>query len=309
LHGLNTGTTTTDNGAQESESIREFQCPCGECLLETYLQDGCPKSRIPYLGITTLSEEDKETLKFLLKEDTQKIINSFTKLSNKTCDSLIQQEKEKRLTVDKLIRVAVSFDPSLRDELKELNSIDQVFTNLTPNMSFFNHKVLEGIIETLGDEDNKKNLAGYLKEFVEFCKRKVFEVEPGLCTCGRSLSKIKGRKPFAVVLPIGKNTIRKLEDAVNIKDTLIKDLGVPPATLHLHRIDEGSIILVFSVPDSIAEKLFPLSKEKIALLRVKGMILFIPKDLKSETSQVCLFRPFFTSRNNNIVYILYRWKM
>ena len=83
----------------------------------------------------------------------------------------------------------------------------------------------------------------------------MFEVEPGRCTCGQRLSKLKQRKLFAVVLPTGEGTmLRKLGDAVNIKETLAEILDVPPATLHLHQIDtcRGSIILVFSVPDSIA---------------------------------------------------------
>jgi hypothetical protein len=41
-------TTTTDCKAKKSESDIKFECPCGECSLETYLQRGCPKSCIPY---------------------------------------------------------------------------------------------------------------------------------------------------------------------------------------------------------------------------------------------------------------------
>ena len=275
----------TDSEAEaESESIIKFQCPCGKCSLETYLQDGCPKSCIPFLGMTTLSKGDQENLNFILKEDTKQIMQSFAHLSNRTCDSLIQQE----VTVDKLVRVVVTSNPSLRDELKKAKSINEVFTDLAPEMSFFNHTMLANIIEELGDKDDKIRLSNYSKEFEEFCKRKVFEVEPGLCTCGRSLYKIKGRKLFAVVLPTGKETmLRNFGNAMNIKETLAKVLGVPPATLHLHRIDRGSIILVFSVSDSIADELFPLPKEKLAFLKGKGMVLFVPQDFNSESHQVC----------------------
>jgi hypothetical protein len=167
-------------------------------------------------------------------------------------------------------------------------------------MSFFNHKTLAEIINELGDPDDKDRLADYSKEFTEFCKRKVFEVEPGRCTCGQRLSKLKRRKLFAVVLPTGEATmLQKLGDAVSIKETLAEVLGVPPATLHLHRIDRGSVILVFSVPESIAEELFPLPKEKLALLKAKGKILFVPQDLKYEASEVCHFWPFSMIVNNN----------
>jgi hypothetical protein len=289
----------TDSEAEESESDIQFECPCGECSLEAYLQDGCPKSYIPYLGMTTLSKEDQENLNYILKQDTKKIMQSFTNLSNKTCDSL----KRQGVTVDNLVRVAVHSNDSLRDELKKSKSIDEIFTDLAPEMSFFNHKLLANIIKELGNENDKMHLIDYSKEFGEFCKRKVFEVEPGCCTCGQRLSKIKGRELFAVVLPTGDKTIlQKLGDAMNIKETLAEVLGVPPATLHLHRIDRGSIILVFSIPDSIAEELFPLPKEKLALLKAKGMILFVPRDLKSGSNQVDI-NTFFGINNVNCVHI------
>jgi hypothetical protein len=96
-------TTDHDCNVKESESDIKFECPCGECLLETYLKDGCSKSCIPYLGKTTLSEEDQENLNYILKKDTRKIMDSFARLSNRTCDSL----KRQGVTVDNLVRVAV----------------------------------------------------------------------------------------------------------------------------------------------------------------------------------------------------------
>ena len=274
--------TMTDCDAKESES-RIFQCPCGECSLETYLLDGCPKSCIPYLEMTTLSKKDQENLNYMLPNDTEKIMESFADLLNRTCDSL----KWQGVTVDNLVRVAVNSDSSLHDQLIGSTSVDQVFTHLAPEISFFNHEILARIINVLGNKGDNDRLADYSKEFKEFCKRKVFEVEPGHCTRGQRLSKLKRRTLFAVVLPTGGGTIlQKLGDAMNIKETLAEILAIPLVTLHLHRIDKGSIILVFSVPDSIADELFPLPEEQIALLKLKGMVLFVSEDLKSETSQV-----------------------
>jgi hypothetical protein len=297
----------TGSEAKESESDIEFQCPCGKCTLETYLQHGCPKSCIPYLGMTTLSEEDQENLNYILKMDTRKIMDSFAHLSDRTCDSL----KRQGVRVDKLLRMAINSNPSLRDELIKSKSIDEIFAHLAPEMSFFNHEILASIIKEYGGEDDRMHLIEYSKEFGEFCKRKVFEVEPGRCTCGQRLSKIKGRKLFAVVLPTGEETLQNLHDAVRIKKTLADVLGVPPATLHLHRIDRGSVILVLSVPDSIAEELFRLPKEKLALLKAKGMVLFVPQDSKYESSEVCRFWPFFHDMIviNNVVCTYYRWKI
>ena len=287
-------TTTPDCEAKESESDIQFQCPCGKCSLETYLQNGCSQSCIPYLGMTTLSKMDKEDLNFILKKDTKKIMNSFNTLFNKTCDSLIQQE----VAVERLVRVAVGFDPSLRNELKKSKSINEVFIDLAPEMSFFNHEILANIIDVLGDKDDKERLVHYSKDFQEFCKRKIFEVQPGCCTCGKRLSKLKQRKCFAVVIPKDEKGFENLEDAVSIKETLSDVLCVPLASLHLHRIDKGCIILVFSVPDSIAQELFPLPKEKLALLREKGVVLFVPQDLTYEPNQVYAFLIFSREYDN-----------
>ena len=215
-------------------------------------------------------------------------MESFCNLSDNTCDSL----KRQGVTVDNLVRVAVTSNSSLHDKLTGSTSVDQVFTHLAPEMSFFNHETLAKIIDELGDTDDKDCLSEYSKEFKEFCRRKIFEIEPGHCTCGQQLSQLKRRKLFAVVLP-GERTLQNLGDVVSIKETLADDLDIPLDTLHLHRIDRGSIILVFSVPDSIAEELFPLPKEKLALLRVKGMLLFVPKYLKLESNLVCFFLDFF----------------
>ena len=284
MHFLSLGqipeTTTTDCEAKESESDIQFHCPCGECSLETYLQDGCPKSYIPYFGMTTLSKADQEDLNYILEKDTKRIMDSFTDLSNATCNSL----KRQGVTVDNLVRVAISSNSSLHDKLIGSTSVDLVFAHLFPEMSFFNHESLAKIIDELGDQKNKDRLADYSKEFKEFCKRKVFEVNPGRCACEQYLSQLKGRKLFAVVLPTDKEMLQNFGDAARIKKKLADVLSVSPAALHLHRIDRGSVILVFSVPDSIAEKLFPLSKEKLALLRLQGMVIFVPQDSKP---QVC----------------------
>jgi hypothetical protein len=229
--------------------------------------------------MTTLSKEDQEDLNYILEKDTTKIMDSFADLSNATCNSLIRE----RVAVDKLVRVAVISNSSLHDKLIGSTSVDQVFTHLAPEMSFFNHETLAKIIHELGDQADNDRLADYSKEFIKFCKRKVFEVEPGRCTCGQRLSQLKRRKLFAVVLPTGEEALQNLGDAVSIKKKLADVIGVSPAALHLHRIDRGCVILVFSVPDSIAEELFPLPKEKLALLKEKGMVLFVPK---SETNQV-----------------------
>ena len=175
-------TTTTDYEAKESESDIQFQCPCGKCSLETYLEDGCPQSCIPYLGMTSLSKEDQENLNYILKKDTKKIMKSFAHLSNRTCDSLIWQE----VTVKKLARVAITSNSSLHDKLTGSVSVDQVFADLAPEMSFFNHETLAEIIDELGDPDDRDRLADYLKSLRSFVSGKCLKSNQAVVLVGNA---------------------------------------------------------------------------------------------------------------------------
>ena len=51
---------STDQKQDEFSEV-VFQCPCGKCTLEFYLNNGCPKthsSPYPYLKLSKLFEDD-----------------------------------------------------------------------------------------------------------------------------------------------------------------------------------------------------------------------------------------------------------
>ena len=246
-----------------------------------YLKNGCPKSCIPYLGMpVNLSQGDKQNLKYALNKDTTKLCDSFRDLSDSTCDSLIKRN----IKLDRLIRVAINHDKSLQLNSKSVKSMDEAFTVLAKSMSFFNHKLLANIIKKLGDESDKQRMLKYSEEFNHYCKRKVFEIEPGNWAGGESLPEVKGKQLFAVV--VSSFMIQTLGDTEIIIETLADILDIQPAALHIHRIDKGSVILVFSVPNYIADEIFPLSRNKISQLKAKGIMIFVPSSLNPENSQV-----------------------
>ena len=257
-----------------------FKCPCGECSLMVYLKNGCPKSRIPYLGMpVNLSVGDKRNLKYALNKDTRKLCESFRDLSDSTCESLITRGIE----LDRLIRVATNHDKSL--QLTSVKSVDEAFTVLAKSMSFFNHKLLSNIIEKLGDENDKQRLVKYSEEFNLYCKRKIFEIDPGTWAGSERFPEaLEGRQLFAVV--VSDFMIEILGDTEVVLETLADILDIQPAALHIHRIDKGSVILVFSVPSSIADEIFPLPQEKISLLKAKGIMIFLPSISKPQNHEV-----------------------
>lgn len=216
---------------KKSVTAVEFLCPCRKCSLKVYLKEGCPKSCFPYLRMASLDKGDIEDMNFLLMKDIKEIMKSFRHLSNETCKSLARQE----VTVDEIIRVAANFDSDTR--LRKLKSIDLAFAALAVKISFFNHDILANIIEELGDNNDEKRLTDYTKQLTQFCKRKVFEVEQGDCTCGYKPSQLQGCKSFAVVLPADdKRIIKYFGDDADTKVKFADILNILPSAFHLHRV-------------------------------------------------------------------------
>ena len=255
-----------------------FRCPCGQCTMETYLKDGCPKSNYPYLEMSKLTRNDKDNLAQILHTHVEDIIERFSDLAITTSESLT----EKKVTVDKLKNVVVQRDKSLSEKLRQATSIDAAFYALGEHWSFFNYEILAFIIKRLGDDDDKKNLDVYTQNFESFCLHKIFEVAPG--TCGHELDHSREGRQLFVVVAI-ESIVSNLGDVKRAQHKMATLLGIDSAQLRVHRIDEGSVILVMSVPDLVAQEIFPLTRDKVARLREEGFTIFIPLTL--ESNPVC----------------------
>lgn len=234
-----------------------FHCPCGKCDLFSYLDNGCPTSsskQFPYLDLSKLDEDDKQDIVQKLSQDTSRIIQSFADLDSSTSQSL----KKQGVCVDALINIALSIgvyvcksdeeDMSVLEgdkrELQGAKSIDAAFIILRNHWSFFDYEILSHIIRHLGSDSDRENLRKYDDKFKLFCERKVTEVSPSIFDQDRQ--KRKRRKYFVVL--VTKSIVHNLKDvkAAERKVASLLDLNV--STLRLHRIDIGSIILVFSIP-------------------------------------------------------------
>ena len=276
------------------DDLEVFHCPCGNCSLESYLEDGCPKSNtdsFPYLDISKLDEDDKEDLMQQLSQDTSDMIMSFAKLFDETCVSL----QEREISVQRVVVRALSLGayesqaiqkPLLSEDEKELKScktVDEVFIVLRPHMSFFNFELLKHITDCkkLCSENDRERMDEYIGKFDVFCKRKVFEVPPGVT--GQPTCKLKKRKRKAFVILMTKHEAEPNLVFVNAaKQKFAKLLKLKPSTLHLHRIDEGSLIFVFSVPSFVARKLFPLKMSVVAKLKNEGFLLLTSPAIKDK---------------------------
>ena len=269
---------------KNGEETEQFQCPCGDCELLTYLDKGCPKTNsescsYPYLPVNTLSEVDREDLIQKLSHDTSQIIKCFANLLSTTSESL----KKRQIPITRLVKMSLDYGayesatnevPLLKeDELKleQATSIDGAFIILRKHMSFFNHGILQHIIEHLGDENDQSKFSDFYDRFVLYCKRKVFEAPPAIfCPSGSEKS---GRKQFIVLA--SRYLIKTLADVNSARSKIATILGLAVSTLRLERIDIGSVILIFSIPGMLSN-VFPLKPANHAELKACGFTLIAP---------------------------------
>lgn len=255
-----------------------FKCPCGDCTLDSYVSKGCPKLNMesksyPHLKVRNLKEGDVEDLMQTLTHETTQIKKHFAQLLVKTANSF----KEQGIHIHALAHAALSIGngeaqtPFLLEEEKELlkaDTIDSAFILLEKHMSFFNYDMLEHIIDSLGNHNDRERLKHYEECLTRFCKRKTFEVAPSVFHSG---SGMRGRKAFLVL--ITKKIEFSLNDVREAKRKLATKLGLKSSTLQLHRIDEGSLVLLFSIPKSVARMIFPLKPSELTKLKAEGFTI------------------------------------
>lgn len=270
-----------------TDAPNDFQCPCGECDLLSYLDKGCPKTTsnsFPYLAVDDLNDDDREDLIQKLSDDTANIIKCFADLLSNTSESL----KSKGIAVSHLVKVALDLGayksgrnplPLLNDdrtELQEAKSVDEAFIILGKHMSFFNYEILSHIVQHLGDANDNKNYESYCTKFKVFCERKLFEVSPSVFY--PSGTERRNCKPFVV---LGTSDLFvTLTDVKAAQRKVASLLGLRASTVQLKQIDIGSIILVFSIPMALSD-LFPLKQATLEKFKSNGYTLIVPSALSS----------------------------
>jgi hypothetical protein len=126
--------------------------------------------------------------------------------------------------------------------------------------------MLKIIIDHLGGEEDRENLATYLQEFAEYAKRKVYK-----CPCEVGQINEDGRSNMFVTLDKSYDncTVSCLK---NFEKELAKILNVSSDVVILCRIAPGSLQLIFQIPLSIQRDIFPLSSEQEVALTKLGVV-------------------------------------
>ena len=240
-----------------------------------------------YTAWVTLDPDDKIDLEARLLTDAETIGEKFAHLCSMARDSFEQRGVTPQMLADTLLDLTVykpgrschDIIPLLKEEggaLVRAQSVRETFHALRPHMSFFNYEILKFLIERKGSEDDKTALATFLGDFIEFCKRHVFEVPFTTYSNGHHFDDHKTKQRLHVkvtehfkaaflikstseaVLSTNDNSQAdniyssklgmNLEDAKNIQRKLSKILDLNPSSLFLDTISEGSVILTFLLP-------------------------------------------------------------
>ena len=295
----------TSIGVSESKKMENgddeiFHCPCGSCSLEKYLDEGCPNSsscRFPYLDSGNLDEDDRENLTFILSQD---MIKSFATLTSEICVSLDRRGiSVPRLTVHALGLGAYD-SPEMakplleedQEKLQQAKTVHDVFLIIQPHISFFNHELLKHITDSkeLCTDDDRKRMDEYCTKFNDFCRRKIFEVPTSAFGQFTTTAKEPKKKSF-VVLVTKHEAESNLVFVNDARRKIASILKLKPSTLHLHRIDGGSLILVFSIPCFVADQIFPLEPSTTAKLKAEGFRIAMPLAANDLTAGLSMHAP------------------
>ena len=209
--------------------------------------------------------------------ESERMIFKFQKLFTSTKKSL----REEKVSVAELIShleclgsikptyVDIGRSP-LRSQLPGLadaKTVDAVMSVVKDYCSFFNYHMVEHIIDEFGTKQDKENMASYKENFTKYAKCCITQ-------CPSEVGKMseEGCANLFVTLDDSFDNCAISHLSVFIGN-LRKILKIPSSVaLRLCRVNLGSIKLIFQVPLSVQQAIFPLSSEQEAELSSLGVV-------------------------------------
>ena len=217
-----------------------------------------------YIYIIYRQGERLEVQRYL-QESTQEILLLYAKVVT----SLVKTLKQSNVQV-KIIRDIVAEKHSCScakvcDETTDMTKLFQLL-NKRGCLTFFNHALLEEIINRLGDGKCELTLKQFKGKFQTYCKRRVIESprafwpELGLEQEGSNNEMVE--IVFKIDDCFDTLSMKKL---ATFSELVARALGIDKSTLHLKSIQEGCIMISYLLPfqDINKEKLFSLLWNKM----------------------------------------------
>ena len=144
-----------------------------------------------------------------------------------------------------------------------------VFEFVEHRCSWFNHSLLQDIIDTYCEDDPKikKAYQQYYTHLKKYCKHRVKNF-PHKNAFGNG-----GKNDKIMIMKIDRKwediQVQELEEVVS---NLARILNIRRHALHLRCVENGCVQLIFMVPSYIPDEVFPLNPRQNAELREMGVI-------------------------------------
>ena len=187
---------------------------------------------------------------------------SFAKVVTKTMSSLESTITTEQFAVTLLALGA--YEPATKkeqallddheDEISDAKSIPDMYKIILHYMSFFNPELLGYIIELHGTQANRDDFGEYMSKLNTFCMNLI--VPPMNFSSEEQSRSIERRGEIRIKLNLSDRRLQCLRD---VKSSVATILGVETAVLFVDSVEEGSIEVIFLVPQFVVQRLFPLS--------------------------------------------------
>ena len=144
---------------------------------------------------------------------------------------------------------------------KPIYSMEDLFPAIAPYCSWFNHLLVENIIETFCDDDDKlqQSWEKFKKKFAKYCEARLHK-----CPLDQFGEDHPSADTSPVVMKIDcRWKTVKVKQLTVIRDAVSQVLAIDPYNLYLRAVQNGCIELLFYVPYSVAHRFVQPSVEQI----------------------------------------------
>ena len=230
-----------------------------------FLTGECPKKdKYPFLKKESLSQNERETLEIRLHKEATDMSTQFEILIKETFDWLDSSTTQPK----RLKSIVLGHIDLPKDELRNANTFDDIIEVLGKKWSWFHYSLLKKIINVCchGHPDAlpMQQLQLYEDEFRKYCNRRVFE-------CRLPIEEYSSGDPVLVMKFVIDACHLQLLKLNEVKLEISYILNAE-RELKLLTIADGCTKLFFSLPKSIASKVFPLNSEQEELLAKIGIL-------------------------------------
>ena len=286
--GLGTSVSESEPLGSPDFSLRH-RCGCKQCSIHKFCDVGCPKpdkdAVVPVLSETASANTSLHHfhLEAQRKHETQQMTAVFASFVDETCKSIKKKVAVEEFALwlmqleafDEVNHSSESTPLLLAQQINEISlagSMERVFLILTHYWSWYNHSLLEEIINKYGDEEDRRRRDDFKEKFSTFAHNRIVEFSQHTMTFGAAVGDGKTRVPLLFKVDKNWDSVH-INQLPEIHRNLASILGVNPHTLYLASIRQGCILMKFLVPSSVTQAVFPLSASQQASLAASDVML------------------------------------